>query len=128
MKVVLCEDDVDVRDYFRTYLENEGIEVVALDCGNEALKMLANHYFDAVFTDFAMKNGDGRMLSKFCDDRGLPCVVFTGMEPSEIRPYIPYKIPIYGKLDFLDLAKGGLLSVIAKSPQLDKAFYKMHRS
>lgn len=127
MRVILCEDDSDVREYFQTYLENEGIEVVALPCGNEALEMLANHYFDAVFTDFAMKDGDGGMVSKFCEDRGLPCVVFTGLEPSEIRPFISYKIPIYGKLDFLDLAKGGLLSTIAKLPQLDKSFYKLPR-
>ena len=127
MRVVLCEDDVDARNCFKEYLENEGIEVVPVDSGNGALALLTHHYFDAVFTDYTMADGDGKMLSKFCEDRGVPCVIFTGRDPSEVRPHISYKIPIYNKVDFMDIAARNLLRDVAKSPQLDKAFYKVSK-
>lgn len=118
MRVLLCEDDDDVRSSFKSFLEQAGIEVTAFKCGYEAVTALTTLKFDAVFTDYVMKDGDGGMLSNFCGDRGLPCVVFTGMEPDNIRPYIPVNIPIYGKTEFFDFAVKGLLHVVAGAPQV----------
>lgn len=113
MRILLCEDDEDVRSSYKAFLENAGIEVSAFKCGYDALRALSTQKFDAVFTDYVMNEGDGGMLSNFCGDRGMPCAVFTGMEPNFVRPYVPTGIPIFGKSDFFDIAAKGLLGQIA---------------
>jgi len=59
MKVLVIEDNADLRDYLRQALKLEGHEVLSARNGKEALGMLDGKAFDAVVTDLFMPEMDG---------------------------------------------------------------------
>jgi len=59
MKVLVIEDNADLRDYLRQALKLEGHEVLSARNGKEALSMLDGKAFDAVVTDLFMPEMDG---------------------------------------------------------------------
>jgi CheY-like chemotaxis protein len=59
MRVLVIEDNADLRDYLRQALKLEGHEVLSARNGKEALGMLDGQAFDAVITDLFMPEMDG---------------------------------------------------------------------
>lgn len=59
MRVLLIEDNADLRDYLRLALEAEGYEVLTAHNGKEALGLLNGRAIDAVITDLFMPEMDG---------------------------------------------------------------------
>jgi len=59
MKVLVIEDNADLRDYLRQALKLEGHEVLSARNCKEALSMLDGKAFDAVVTDLFMPEMDG---------------------------------------------------------------------
>jgi CheY-like chemotaxis protein len=59
MKVLVIEDNADLREYLRQALKLEGHEVLSARNGKEALGMLDGKAFDAVVTDLFMPEMDG---------------------------------------------------------------------
>lgn len=59
MRVLVIEDNADLRDYLRVALESQGHEVRTADNGRSALPYLEGHQVDVVVTDIYMPEMDG---------------------------------------------------------------------
>src|SRR5690349_21778335 len=59
MRVLLIEDNPDLRDFLRLALEAQNYEVLTAAHGHEALAYLTGHRVDAVVTDLFMPEMDG---------------------------------------------------------------------
>ena len=59
MRVLVIEDNADLRDYLRLALRGEGYEVLTARNGKEALGLIDGHSLDAVITDLFMPEMDG---------------------------------------------------------------------
>ena len=59
MRVLVIEDNADLRDYLRMALRSEGYEVLTARNGREALAVIDGQGLDAVVTDLFMPEMDG---------------------------------------------------------------------
>lgn len=59
MKILIAEDEADMRKIIRLYLEKEGYEVTAAADGSEALDKLCEQHFDLVIADWMMPRMSG---------------------------------------------------------------------
>lgn len=79
-RILIIEDEANLRLLYRLELEFEGYEIVAVGSGKEALEILAHEKMDAVVLDFLLPNLGGLQL---LDDilsrqRYLPIIINTG--------------------------------------------------
>ena len=63
-RILIVDDDYDVRNVLSRFLLIQGFEVVTAENGLEALQVLAENHFDAVLTDFHMPRMDGLTLAR----------------------------------------------------------------
>jgi CheY-like chemotaxis protein len=103
MKVLLCDDNEEIVSTLKVFLEGRGYVVHAASSGYEAMKSLEGEPFDGVLTDYKMAGGDGGMLSHFCSERGIPCIVMTGYPSDYAKHYLAAGTTVMNKLDLLDL-------------------------
>ncbi|MCJ2185281.1 cell cycle two-component system response regulator CpdR [Novosphingobium beihaiensis] len=66
IRILLAEDDQAMRTYLARALENAGYDVVAVDCGSEALPHLESEEFDLLLSDIVMPGMDGIELAQRC--------------------------------------------------------------
>ncbi len=59
MRVLVIEDNADLRDYLRVALRAEGYEILTARNGKEALAVIDGQDLDAVVTDLFMPEMDG---------------------------------------------------------------------
>jgi DNA-binding response OmpR family regulator len=59
MRILVIEDNADLRDYLRLALESQKHEVLTARNGQEALGYLNGHRVDVVLTDLFMPEMDG---------------------------------------------------------------------
>lgn len=62
-RILIVDDDYDVRNTLSEYLLIQGYAVETAKNGLEALQVLAEYHFDAVLTDFQMPHLDGLNLA-----------------------------------------------------------------
>lgn len=62
MRILLVDDDDDVRDFTALVLEEEGYEVRVAARGEAALQLAAGEPFDLLITDIVMPGWDGTEL------------------------------------------------------------------
>jgi CheY-like chemotaxis protein len=81
-RVLVIEDNEDLRTVFALCLENAGAEVQAADSGAQALRMLASWVPHVIFCDLHMPVMDGwQFLAKMREQvalRALPAIAVTG--------------------------------------------------
>lgn len=58
-RILLVEDDADLRETLREDLERAGYEVLTADGGHPGLAILERTAVDAAVTDIVMANGEG---------------------------------------------------------------------
>jgi CheY-like chemotaxis protein len=80
-KILIVDDEEDVRMVTRTILERAGHEVIEAASGNEGLKVLENHKPDLVILDVMMPDMSGwGVCEKIKTNRGfrdIPVLMFT---------------------------------------------------
>jgi DNA-binding response OmpR family regulator len=59
MRILVIEDNLDLRDYLRLALESQGYDVLTARNGQEALGYMNGHPVDVVLTDLFMPEMDG---------------------------------------------------------------------
>lgn len=86
-RILLVEDEDDLRDLEDVVLEAEGARVVAVSCAEEALVAAATETFDLVVTDLSLPQLDGYgLLDRLHAGRpALPVVALTGRTGPEER-------------------------------------------
>jgi DNA-binding response OmpR family regulator len=81
MRVLLVEDDADIRDVFALLIKAEGAQVITAATGQEAIDLARHHDFDVVLTDLGLPDlvGDVVIRHIIATARRRPwIVVITG--------------------------------------------------
>jgi len=80
LKVLLVEDNVQVREFARELLRDLDCNVVDVEDGTEALNKALNGDFDLVFSDVVMPGLSGLQLAQRIEEElpGLPVLLATG--------------------------------------------------
>jgi DNA-binding NtrC family response regulator len=78
-KILIVDDEANIRALYETELEDEGYEVVSVDSARAALELLNKEVFDLVILDIRMPGDDGitaleKMMVK---NRNLPVILNT---------------------------------------------------
>jgi DNA-binding NtrC family response regulator len=88
IRVLLVDEDVDVLDVTKTFLEseNDDFAVTTATGAEEALELVEQERFDAVVTDYRMPDVDGLSFAESVDDVGtdVPVVLFTAYRGTDL--------------------------------------------
>lgn len=77
-KLLIAEDEDEIRELLKSYLEKEGYEVIEAHDGIEAIKAFYDHTFDLVLLDVMMPKIDGyEVLKKIREKSTLPVIFIT---------------------------------------------------
>jgi CheY-like chemotaxis protein len=86
-RILVVEDDPQLRDMYRTALRAAGYAVTAVEDGTDALRHIEQGLPAVVILDLALPRLDGRdvhrELKSRPDTRDIPIVVVTGADVSE---------------------------------------------
>jgi DNA-binding NtrC family response regulator len=79
-RVLLVDDDDELRSNLAALLANQGYEVVTASDGQEALDQIEQKFFDVIVTDLVMPRMDGFEFLSTLRERGksTPAIVLTG--------------------------------------------------
>ncbi|WP_135549697.1 response regulator transcription factor [Paenibacillus cymbidii] len=84
--VLVVDDDANIRELVRLYLEDEGIEIVQKENGIEALAYAENHASDLIILDIMMPEMDGWHLCARLRELGdIPLLMITAKDEPEDR-------------------------------------------
>jgi len=104
MKILIADDNAQVRGYMASVFEEKGHSVAEAANGQEAIQAVKTEHVDAVLMDLAMPNMGGveatRILRADPAHAALPIFAFTGMSDIEgfdrtlftrtfLKPYPP---------------------------------------
>jgi CheY-like chemotaxis protein len=99
-RVLVVDDEADVRDYLKAALEDAGFEVETAADGLEAMKAVSRHRPDLISLDLVMPRHSGaRFYHDLQKDRALskiPVLIVTGHARDEL-----------GKADFAEMTLSG---------------------
>ena len=87
-KIILAEDDTDMRRFLAKALENAGYEVVAFDNGMAAYHRLREEPFELLLTDIVMPEMDGIELARRASelDPDIKIMFITGFAAVALNP------------------------------------------
>jgi len=78
-KVLIVDDEEDVRNLLRDVLDYLGYETADACNGRQALEILSEQDFDLVMADLYMPEMDGlSLLRSIKEESDLPVIIFTG--------------------------------------------------
>src|SRR6478752_557990 len=88
MKILLAEDDNDMRRFLVKALENAGYEVVSYDNGRSAYDRLREEPFELLLTDIVMPEMDGIELARKATelDPDMKVMFITGFAAVALNP------------------------------------------
>ncbi len=90
-KILVVDDEPDVRDYFSTLLEEEGYEAKTASNGAEAIESIRQDRPDLVALDITMPEQSGvktyRMLKEEDEFKGIQVLIITGIA-SDFKQFI----------------------------------------
>ena len=83
-KILIAEDDRDIIDLLRLYLEKDGYEVIAAEDGLVAMDLLQDEQPDLVICDIMMPGMNGRDVCKFIRNKyDVPVIFLTALGDEE---------------------------------------------
>jgi CheY-like chemotaxis protein len=88
-RIVVTDDDIDIRDLIALMLRSRGFDVVIASCGDAALAAILSDGADGLVSDLQMPGLGGftlcRVLRGLCAYTALPIVIFTGVGHGDPR-------------------------------------------
>ncbi|MBQ8965834.1 response regulator transcription factor [Ruminococcus sp.] len=79
-KILVAEDDTDIQEVLRLYLENAGFTVLAADNGRQAYELLGTHKPDLAIFDIMMPELNGFELTKRVRmTSNIPIIILSAM-------------------------------------------------
>lgn len=86
-KILIADDEQEIRDVLRLYLEKDGYEVTEAQDGLEAMKLLGEQEYDLLLLDIMMPGMDGyRVLRNIREKNNVPVIMLSakGTESDKI--------------------------------------------
>lgn len=78
MNILVCDDDKEIAEAIKIYLENEGYQVLKAFNGLEALQLIKNQEIHLVVMDIMMPQMDGiRATLKIREEKNIPVVMLS---------------------------------------------------
>ncbi|MEN6326374.1 MAG: response regulator transcription factor, partial [Syntrophomonas sp.] len=78
MNILVCDDDKEILDAIKIYLQNEGYVVFGASNGREALKAIEEDEIHLVIMDIMMPELDGlRATVKIREDKNIPVIMLS---------------------------------------------------
>ena len=75
MRILIADDEKNIRESLRRLLELEGMEAVAVENGEAARDTLKEERFDAVLLDLKMPGLSGQEVLEWINAEGIPVPV-----------------------------------------------------
>ncbi len=111
-KILIVDDEPDVREYLTSYLEDEGYETRSAEDGNVAMDRVAEERPDLILLDLQMPEQTGtglyRTLHHKSEFKDIPVIVISGMAGRDVA--VSKSVPVFEK----PIEKENLLSAIKK--------------
>jgi DNA-binding response OmpR family regulator len=77
-QILVADDDAEIRDIVRIYLQNEGFRVLEAEDGAQALRLLRSESVDLVVLDVMMPHLDGmKACLKIREKSGIPIIMLS---------------------------------------------------
>ncbi|MEO4053009.1 response regulator transcription factor [Solibacillus sp. CAU 1738] len=77
-KILIVDDDKEIRNLISVYLENEGMQTQKVENAIEALKILEEKAFDLIILDIMMPKMDGiQACMKIREERSMPIIMLS---------------------------------------------------
>ena len=108
-KVLVVDDEKDIRDLLEIYLRNDGYDVIKASCGAEALDIVSNEKVDLVILDIMMPGIDGMevcksirkclnipimILSAKSENMDKIQGILTGADDYMVKPFDPLELTV----------------------------------
>jgi len=77
LRILLVENDVDTRTYFKLYLQQLGHRTDTAGGVSEALSALSRSTYDVLFADIGLDDGSGWDLMRIVTERSIPVPPYT---------------------------------------------------
>lgn len=78
MNILVCDDDKEICEAIKIYLENEGYKVFKASNGLRALEVVEEHVIHLVIMDVMMPQMDGlRATMKIREDKNIPVIMLS---------------------------------------------------
>ena len=92
-RILIADDEKEIRSLLKLYLENEGYEVAEAGDGEEALKVMAEGNISLCLLDIMMPKLDGfHVLQKLREISNIPVIIISAKDadperfPADILP------------------------------------------
>ncbi|MBM6841119.1 response regulator transcription factor [[Clostridium] spiroforme] len=83
-KVLIVDDEQDIRELIRFYINKEGYEVIEAKDGEEALEIFESEYIDLCIIDVMMPKMDGfELVENIKEIKDVPCIMLTAKGESK---------------------------------------------
>ena len=77
-KILIAEDDEDIVGLLRLYLEKDGYEVIYVDNGEDAFKIVKSKQISLAILDIMMPKMDGlRTTMKIREEKNIPIILIS---------------------------------------------------
>lgn len=109
-KVLVVDDEFEVRDYLVTILSNESFDVIGIDSGSQVFETIDSFQPDILLLDYRMPGMSGvevvQRLRNTDKYRGIPIIMVTGLDGEEekvralevgaddyvVKPFLPKEL------------------------------------
>ena len=83
-RILVVDDEQDIRELLKFYLNKEGYEVIEAANGEEALTIFENEYIDLGIIDVMMPKMDGfELVESMKEFKDVPCIMLTAKGESK---------------------------------------------
>ena len=80
-KILIADDEAEIRSLLKLYLENDGYSVVEAEDGIKALEMVTSEKPDLCVLDIMMPGMDGyQVLRKIREDNNIPVIILSAKD------------------------------------------------
>ena len=77
-RILVADDEAEIREVLRLYLEKEGYEIVEAADGTEAVRLIKEEQIDLALLDIMMPGMDGyRVLRNVREENNLPVIMLS---------------------------------------------------
>jgi CheY-like chemotaxis protein len=87
-KILVVDDEPDVRDYLGSFLEDEGFEIRTAENGDAAISLIEEEKPDLILLDLLMPEATGaglyRRLQEKAELKDIPVIVISGMVGKDV--------------------------------------------